>query len=80
MGAYLFQVLIGLDQLLNTMLGGWADETVSSRAWRLHQAYRAWAVARRAIDAVFWYWQPNHCQASFESERLRLQIPPELRQ
>lgn len=28
------QVLVAIDQLVNTLAGGWADETLSSRAWR----------------------------------------------
>lgn len=28
------QFLIALDQLVNVMLGGQADETLSARAWR----------------------------------------------
>lgn len=34
MWRYLKQVLIAFDQLINALLGGWADETLSSRAWR----------------------------------------------
>lgn len=30
----LAQVLIALDQLANAICGGWADETLSSRAYR----------------------------------------------
>lgn len=28
------QVLVALDQLVNALFGGWADETLSSRCWR----------------------------------------------
>ena len=28
------QILIAIGQLANTVIGGWADETLSSRAWR----------------------------------------------
>ena len=28
------QILIAVDQLANAVIGGWADETLSSRAWR----------------------------------------------
>ncbi len=71
------QIVIALDQLINTFFGGWADETLSSRAWRWHaEGRRAWP--RRLIDAVF-FWQSQHCLASFRAEQLRLQAPPELR-
>lgn len=29
-----FQIAVAFDQLVNTLLGGWADETLSARAWR----------------------------------------------
>ena len=29
-----FQILVAFDQLINTCIGGYADETLSSRAWR----------------------------------------------
>jgi hypothetical protein len=71
------QVLIAFDQLLNTVHGGWADETISSRAWRLRHRwpYKAYRVM---LDVLF-FFDPEHCKASYESERLRLQSPPELR-
>lgn len=70
-------VLIALDQCVNAMLGGWPDETLSSRCWRweLH-GVRSWP--RKAVDALFW-WEPEHCRESYESERQGRQLPPELR-
>lgn len=29
-----FQVLVALEQFVNTLIGGWADETLSGRAHR----------------------------------------------
>lgn len=36
MRRYLKQVLIAFDQLINALLGGWADESLSAHAWRQH--------------------------------------------
>ena len=70
-------VLIAADQLLNALLAGWPDETMSSRAWRWEQdCVRAWP--RRLIDKLF-FWEPNHCRESYQSEREGRQLPPELR-
>lgn len=70
-------VLIALDQLANALLDGWPDETLSSRAWRWEQnGIRSWP--RRIIDVLF-FFDPEHCRESFESERTGLQQPPELR-
>ncbi|MGE9985371.1 pseudouridine synthase [Desulfovibrio sp. SGI.169] len=72
-------VLIGVDQLANAILGGWPDETLSSRAWRWDIAgRRAWP--RKLIDgAARLFGDRNHCKESYESERLGRQSPPELR-
>ena len=70
-------ILIGFDQLLNTLFMGWPDETLSSRCWRWEQAgIRAWP--RKLVDGLF-FWQREHCKSSYESEREGRQSPPELR-
>ncbi len=75
---YLVQVLIALDQLVTALLGGWADETLSSYAWRLERTGKPWGVMRRVIDALFFAW-PDHCRRAYDAERQRAQLPPELR-
>ena len=71
------QFLIALDQTVNTIAGGWADETLSARAHR-QQHKRHWAVSRRVINTIF-FWQTDHCAESYESERVRFQLPAEYR-
>lgn len=74
---YAVRVLIALDQLGNALLGGWPDETFSSRCWRWHRdGTRSWPC--RAVDGLF-FWERNHCRGSYESERQGRQLPPELR-
>lgn len=68
------QVALALDQLLNALLGGWADETLSARVWRNRNNSWYWAFWHKAIDAVF-FWQDNHCELSFYSEAYRKQLP-----
>lgn len=78
---YLYHCLIALDQLLNATLGGYADETLSSRAYRrasVAQPKRRWRVAYRAINGLF-FWQSNHCRGAFEREHMRWHLPPDLR-
>jgi len=67
------QVAIAIDQLLNTALGGWADETISARIWR-NRSIPWWREARWLVDKLF-FWQPNHCYQSFVSELQRNQLP-----
>lgn len=70
------QFLIALDQLLNTLIWlkgdgfGYADESLSARAWRLRDRSKAW----RRIDAIF-FWDPEHCKSSYEAELLRRHLP-----
>ena len=71
-------VLIAFDQLINALAGGWPDETLSARAHRRRLAGKP----RLAdwLDGFFAvFGDNNHCQASYESERLGRQLPPELR-
>ena len=77
---WLEQNLIAIDQLLNTLVCmGWADETMSSVAWRMEQqGNHKHGVLRKFIDLLFWF-QKDHCRKAYESERLRLHLPPEAR-
>lgn len=70
-------ILVGVDQLLNTFLGGWPDETVSARAWRQQHKPR-WNKARKVIDVLF-FWQEYHCYKAYMSEVKRRQSPVEER-
>lgn len=74
---WLKQVLVALDQFVNALAGGWADETLSARCWRL-RGQAVWGVLRMVVDAVF-FFDKNHCEEAYRSEVLRLQCPPEVR-
>ena len=78
MKQYLLNILIALDQLLNTLIGGWPDETMSSWAYRVHRDGKPWGFLAPVIDAIF-FWQPSHCAQSYLSEKLKKQLPPEER-
>ena len=71
------QVLIALDQLVNTFFGGMADETMSSRAHRL-KIERGRKVPSMLINSVF-FWQKDHCKAAYESELERAHLPETMR-
>lgn len=68
------QPLIAIDQFLNTLLGGWADETVSARAFRLAGSKYRWYLVMRFINLMF-FWQADHCLKSFVSEQERRHLP-----
>lgn len=87
---WLVQLFIAFDQLLNVLVtpfnaSAWADETLSSRA------YRAWAdgkyfglIFMPIIDWLF-FWQKirlgavGHCHQAYLKERERVGLPPEMR-
>lgn len=80
MRTYLKHVFIALDQLVNTLAGGWPDETISARSYRWDvSGLRHWP--RYLIDwvALHVFHDPDHCRESFLSERLGRQLPPECR-
>lgn len=77
---YFIQILLSIDQFANTLLGGWADETLSSRSYRQRNKNKFWRFIQRIADFLF-YWKdgPGHCAKAYDSEKQRLQVAPELR-
>jgi hypothetical protein len=77
----MWNILIAADQLINALLGGWADETLSARCYRCKhkQPYKQ---LRKIIDAAL-FWDRDgskrHCELSYESELERRHSPPEER-
>lgn len=72
---YFHQIAISVDQVLNTLLAGWADETLSSRAYRCQEDKVRWKIVRKIIDIIF-FWQDRHCMNSFINEIERMHLPP----
>lgn len=71
---YFLNILIWLDQGLNTLRGGHPDETLSAWFHRLH--LRGWSQARNFTNALF-FWQKDHCKEAYESESIRRHLPRE---
>lgn len=77
---YLKNILIGFDQLVNVIfLNGYPDETLSSHFYRWNRdgvfKEPMWILDKIALC----FSDYNHCYESYESERLRRQLPPEFR-
>ena len=79
------QILVSWDQAITTTVcsiilpneKSYGDETMSARALRWeNNRIRSWP--RKLIDILFW-WDDNHCEESYESEKKGRQLPPELR-
>jgi len=74
--AWLFYILIALDQLLNAILGGYPDETISARCFREQRWQEKW------IDRLFWLQRKDgkgHCEQCYEWEQERMDLPVEYR-
>jgi len=63
---YFYNLLIGLDQFVNVILGGAPDQTISSRCWK-HRDHWAGKLAVSFVDFLFGWHEANHCRASYES-------------
>ena len=74
------QWLVSIDQMINAspLFRGWADETLSARAYRCHAKRKFWYYFMKLIDALF-FWQNHHCRDSYLAEQERRQLPPEYR-
>lgn len=81
---YLFNILVALSQLGNTLLGGYPDESMSARAWRTGKQGK-WPgfITRPLIDFIFVVVtlgrDRDHCQDAYDSEKLRRQFPEHYR-
>lgn len=73
---WLNQMLVAIDQLANAFLGGYADETLSARAYRMQvKGHKYWGWTAGFINTLF-FWQNNHCRGAYHSEVNRKQYPP----
>jgi hypothetical protein len=63
---YIFNILVAIDQLVNSFLAGAPDETLSSRSGKAADKGEKWAcVLCKFLD----YMDKNHCKNSIESDR-----------
>jgi hypothetical protein len=73
---YILNVLIAADQLVNTLIGGYPDETISAAAWRGEQSGRiAGKIMRPVIDFLFLPFERHHCFGAWLSEFNHTQRP-----
>lgn len=78
------QIAIAIDQLLNALLRllgveSWADESLSSHAYRMDRDDKPWGMILRPIIDTIFFWQYRHCFHAYLSEKNRMQLPPEFR-
>ncbi len=79
-----YQNWLAIDQLANSLLGGYADETLSSRSYRMWAKGKPIGKLMKVIDLLF-FWQKirpdaiGHCHHAYLNEKDRLGLPPEFR-
>ncbi|MFM8899163.1 MAG: hypothetical protein ACKOF9_04335 [Burkholderiales bacterium] len=84
LGAWAWQFLHALTQIANTMIPpldgtvGWADESMSARAYRARRDGRVLGWLAVVIN-WFFFWQDDHCKAAYLSEHTRRLTAPEHR-
>lgn len=66
MKLYIYNLLISIDQLINTIFGGAPDQTISSRLWK-HRDNRVAYMLVIIVDLIFHWHEQEHCRKSFES-------------
>lgn len=65
-GRYLLNILILIDQTVNTLLGGDPDHTISGRVGYHATLGKPWALkAEKWINNIF-FWQEDHCKEAVE--------------
>ena len=62
---YFWNIFIALDQLLNTVLGGYPDETISSRAGKAQRSGKLWGCVLCRVLDVF---DKGHCDRVIEHD------------
>lgn len=61
---YLWNILVSIDQLFNTLFGGSPDETLSSRVGRNYRG----TFIEKSINFAFSWYEDDHCQNNIEPE------------
>lgn len=81
------QVFLALDQLVNVLVPpidgtvGYADETLSARAYRAHRDGKILGkLFMRPIDLLFFWQGPGHCKNAYIKEFDRQNYPSEYRE
>ena len=69
---YFENVLVSIDQLLNTLTGGDPDETWSSRFGKYQDRVWLYRVICRVLDI----FDPHHCEKSIEEDEGEYQVIP----
>jgi hypothetical protein len=86
--SYVMNALISLDQMMNAVLGGSCDETLSSRAYRMANISEEgegslgagwWSAFEKVVDTLFWFDRgplgEGHCMLAYQVEMRHGHLP-----
>jgi len=73
MKQYIYNLLVAIDQFVNTLAGGDPDETISSRVGKYARAGEYIWLAD-FIDGLFW---KGHCASAIEADEGRDAVIPD---
>jgi hypothetical protein len=78
----ILNILIALDQFIFSLItlgGSEPMETISAAMWRLETHGKlVGMIMRPTIDTLFWF-DPDHCQVSYENTKKHIYLPEEER-
>lgn len=72
---YFWNFLISIDQLANTILGGYPDETLSSRLGKLARKKQPFSMC---MCRILHFFDKGHCEKSIEEDEgvVVVYVPP----
>jgi len=71
-GSITIRILRALDQLLNTILLGNTDQTLSARSYEGRITGIKWCKYSEKILNIIFFWEPHHCEVSFFTDPTEL--------
>ncbi len=76
---WLLNLGIACDQLLNVLLLGSPDETLSSRSYRADRDGKVFGRTFRPLIDLLFFWDDQHCHAAYLAEVQRRQLSKNFR-
>ena len=77
MKKYFKRLLIAIDQLVNTILGGYPDETISAVCYRKGKTCKVFRFFEICINLLFLVFEKDHCYGAYMSEVNKTYLPKE---
>jgi len=70
LGTWLVRILVGLDRMVNAIIGGNPAETLSSVAYRKHRDGGRFGFMMHVVNTLF--MSKTHCEDAYKSDRSQI--------